>query len=64
MFKQQGYEVKELPDEEDIQTYIDCRGTLKVASFGRSYNLSNFGSNHALLYVNAIYNISGLVGRW
>ncbi|XP_050367223.1 villin-1 isoform X2 [Argentina anserina] len=30
MFKQQGYEVKELPDEEDIQPFIDCRGTLKV----------------------------------
>lgn len=33
MFKQQGYEVKELPDEEDIQPFIDCRGTLKVASY-------------------------------
>ncbi|XP_008220688.1 PREDICTED: villin-1 [Prunus mume] len=30
MFKQQGYEVKELPDEEDIQPFIDSRGTLKV----------------------------------
>ncbi|OMO84328.1 Villin headpiece [Corchorus capsularis] len=29
MFKQQGYEVKELP-EEDFQSYINCRGTLKV----------------------------------
>ncbi|KAM1697997.1 hypothetical protein ACFX14_029174 [Malus domestica] len=30
MFKQKGYEVKELPDEEDIQPFIDCSGTLKV----------------------------------
>ncbi|PRQ34453.1 putative villin/Gelsolin, ADF-H/Gelsolin-like domain-containing protein [Rosa chinensis] len=30
MFKHQGYEVKELPDEEEIQPFIDCRGTLKV----------------------------------
>ncbi|XP_022755879.1 villin-1 isoform X2 [Durio zibethinus] len=29
IFKQQGYEVKELP-EEDFQPYINCRGTLKV----------------------------------
>ncbi|XP_021278977.1 villin-1 isoform X2 [Herrania umbratica] len=29
IFKQQGYEVKELP-EEDLQSYINCRGTLKV----------------------------------
>ncbi|XVE59399.1 hypothetical protein DITRI_Ditri05aG0043600 [Diplodiscus trichospermus] len=29
IFKQQGYEVKELP-EEDVQSYINCRGTLKV----------------------------------
>ncbi|KAK8679810.1 hypothetical protein V6N13_145244 [Hibiscus sabdariffa] len=29
IFKHQGYEVKELP-EEDIQSYINCRGTLKV----------------------------------
>ncbi|XP_007016120.2 PREDICTED: villin-1 [Theobroma cacao] len=29
IFKQQGYEVKELP-EEDFQSYINCRGTLKV----------------------------------
>lgn len=31
IFKHQGYEVKELP-EEDVQSYINCRGTLKVAS--------------------------------
>nr|XP_011460943.1 PREDICTED: villin-1 isoform X2 [Fragaria vesca subsp. vesca] len=30
MFKQQGYAVQELPDEEDIQPFIDCRGKLKV----------------------------------
>lgn len=30
IFKQHGYEVKELPEEEDIQSYINCRGTLKV----------------------------------
>ncbi|XVF05346.1 hypothetical protein REPUB_Repub05bG0164200 [Reevesia pubescens] len=29
IFKQQGYEVKELP-EEDLHSYINCRGTLKV----------------------------------
>ncbi|XVF46731.1 hypothetical protein PTKIN_Ptkin03bG0051900 [Pterospermum kingtungense] len=29
IFKHQGYEVKELP-EEDIESYINCRGTLKV----------------------------------
>ncbi|MBA0836122.1 hypothetical protein Goarm_008359, partial [Gossypium armourianum] len=29
IFKHQGYEVKELP-EEDVQSYINCRGTLKV----------------------------------
>ncbi|XP_021891713.1 villin-1 isoform X2 [Carica papaya] len=29
IFKQQGYDVKELP-EEDCQLYINCRGTLKV----------------------------------
>ncbi|XP_015873827.3 villin-1 [Ziziphus jujuba] len=29
IFKQHGYEVKELP-EEDVQPLIDCRGTLKV----------------------------------
>ncbi|XP_052185182.1 villin-1 isoform X2 [Diospyros lotus] len=29
MFKQHGYDVKELP-EEDCQPYIDCNGTLKV----------------------------------
>uniref|UniRef100_A0A803PVE4 HP domain-containing protein n=1 Tax=Cannabis sativa TaxID=3483 RepID=A0A803PVE4_CANSA len=29
IFKQNGYEVKELP-EEDIEPLIDCRGTLKV----------------------------------
>ncbi|XWS71583.1 hypothetical protein CRYUN_Cryun03dG0150300 [Craigia yunnanensis] len=29
IFKQQGYEVKEIP-EEDFQSYINCRGTLKV----------------------------------
>ncbi|XVF19874.1 hypothetical protein REPUB_Repub11eG0148600 [Reevesia pubescens] len=29
IFKQQGYEVKELP-EEDFQSYMNCRGTLKV----------------------------------
>ncbi|KAJ6984592.1 villin-1 isoform X2 [Populus alba x Populus x berolinensis] len=30
IFKQQGYDVKELPDEEDCQPYINCRGKLKV----------------------------------
>lgn len=30
IFKQRGYEVKELP-EEDLEPLIDCRGTLKVS---------------------------------
>ncbi|KAJ8749772.1 hypothetical protein K2173_012323 [Erythroxylum novogranatense] len=30
MFKQQGYDVKELPDEKDSQPHINCRGKLKV----------------------------------
>ena len=33
MFKQQGYAVQELPDEEDIQPFIDRRGKLKVAPY-------------------------------
>lgn len=32
MFKQQGYDVKELP-EEDCDLFIDCSGTLKVTSY-------------------------------
>ncbi|KAJ6309960.1 hypothetical protein OIU76_014827 [Salix suchowensis] len=30
IFKHQGYDVKELPDDEDCQPYINCRGKLKV----------------------------------
>ncbi|XP_010521943.1 PREDICTED: villin-1 isoform X2 [Tarenaya hassleriana] len=31
IFKQQGYDVKELPDEEDeVEPYMNCQGTLKV----------------------------------
>ncbi|XP_010414334.1 PREDICTED: villin-1-like isoform X1 [Camelina sativa] len=30
MFKQKGYDVDELPDEEDEPPYANCRGTLKV----------------------------------
>ncbi|XP_043810073.1 villin-1 isoform X2 [Manihot esculenta] len=30
IFKKQGYEVKELPDAEDCQPYINCQGKLKV----------------------------------
>lgn len=30
IFKHQGYDVKELPDEEDCQPYINCQGKLKV----------------------------------
>lgn len=30
MFKQKGYAVEELPDEEDEPPYANCRGTLKV----------------------------------
>ncbi|CAK7331256.1 unnamed protein product [Dovyalis caffra] len=30
MFKQMGYDVKELPDEEDCLPFINCRGKLKV----------------------------------
>ena len=32
MFKQQGYDVKELP-EEDCDSLIDCSGTLKVTAY-------------------------------
>lgn len=38
MFKQKGYEVKELPDEEDIQPFIDCSGTLKVPSYRKFHS--------------------------
>ncbi|XP_065879796.1 villin-1 isoform X2 [Euphorbia lathyris] len=30
IFKQQGYDVQELPDDEDYQSYIDCEGKLQV----------------------------------
>ncbi|KAJ9146791.1 hypothetical protein P3X46_029018 [Hevea brasiliensis] len=30
IFKHQGYDVKELPDAEDCQSYINCQGKLKV----------------------------------
>ncbi|EEF36749.1 villin-1 [Ricinus communis] len=30
MFKQQGFDVKELPDDEVFQPYINCQGKLKV----------------------------------
>lgn len=30
MFKQKGYDVDELPDEEDEPLYTNCRDTLKV----------------------------------
>ncbi|XP_012067717.1 villin-1 isoform X2 [Jatropha curcas] len=30
IFKHQGYDVEELPDEEDCQPYINCEGKLKV----------------------------------
>lgn len=36
MFKQQGYDVKELP-EEDCDLFIDCSGTLKVTSYKKNY---------------------------
>lgn len=65
MFKQQGYEVKELPDEEDIQPFIDCRGTLKVASYWKKlYSFKVCVWITLFLYVNVIYDISGLAGRW
>lgn len=35
IFKHQGYDVKELPDEED-EPSIDCSGTIKVGSCSES----------------------------
>ncbi|WCJ29222.1 villin-like 1 [Euphorbia peplus] len=30
IFKHQGYDVQEIPDDEDYQSYIDCQGKLQV----------------------------------
>jgi NADH:ubiquinone oxidoreductase subunit H len=36
IFKHQGYDVKELPDEQDDEPSIDFSGTIKVTSCSKS----------------------------
>lgn len=41
MFKQQGYEVKELPDDEDeVHVFVDLSGATKVSLLKRNFGLS------------------------
>ena len=55
MFKQTGYDVKELPDEDD-KPHIDCNGTLKV-TLDSCFNIFLYILHHQLLYMYTLVTL-------